>query len=109
MNQPVFALDLCCSDTQWIRDDGFKCPDVVGGVYHVTKRILSAASTENRPLLGLFAAQLRKCFGSTSVGVFWPPEEIIFAIESVQIKFERQDVGVWTANTTKAFNTEKKT
>ena len=108
VNQPVFALDLCCSDTQWIRDGGFKCPNVVGDVYHITKRILSAASVENRPSLGLFAAELRMCFGSTSVGVFWPPEKIISAIELVQIKFERPDVGVWTANTTKAFNTEKK-
>lgn len=56
VNQPVFALDLCCSDTQWIRDGDFKCPDVVGDVNHITKRILSAASLENRPLLGLFAA-----------------------------------------------------
>jgi hypothetical protein len=108
INQPVFALDLCCNDTLWLRNRGFTSPDVIGDVYHITKRILSAASLENRPSLGLFAADLRKCFGSTSVGIFWPAEKIISSIELVQLKYEKPDIGVWTANTTKAFNTEKK-
>ena len=107
-NQPVFALDLCCNDTQWLREGGFKNPIVIGDVYHITKRILSAASVENRTSVGLFAADLRKCFGSTSPGVFWPPEKIISAIELVKFKYEKPEVGVWTSNTTRAFATEKK-
>jgi hypothetical protein len=108
INQPVFALDLCCNDTQWLREGGFANPDVIGDVYHTTKRILSTASVENRTSLGLFASELRKCFGSTKLGVFWSAEKTILAIESVQRRFEKPEVGVWTANTTRAFNTEKK-
>ena len=107
-NQPVFALDLCCSDTQWLRDGGFKNPIVIGDVYHITKRILSTASVENRTSVGLFAADLRKCFGSTVPGVFWPADKIISAIEMVKLKYERPDVAVWTSKTTRAFETEKK-
>ena len=107
-NQPVFALDNCCTDTQWLRDGGFTTSDVVVDVYHITKRILGTASVENRSSFGLFASELRKCFGSTKVGVFWSPEKIISAINSVRSKFQSPDIGVWTANTTKAFETEKK-
>ena len=106
INQPVFALDLCCNDTQWLREGGFTNPDVIGDVYHITKRILSAASVENKTSLGFFASELRKCFGSSRLGVFWPAKKIILAIELLQLKF--QEVGVWAENTTRAFNTEKK-
>ena len=37
VNQPVFALDNCCTDTQWLKDGGFTNPEVVGDVYHITK------------------------------------------------------------------------
>ena len=107
-NQPVFALDLCCSDTQWLRDGGFKNPIVIGDVYYITKIILSTASIENRTSVGLFAADLRKCFGSTVPGVFWSADRIISAIEMVKLKYEKPDVGVWTSKTTRAFETEKK-
>ena len=108
INQPVFALDNCCTDKQWLRDGGFHNPEVVGDVYHIAKRIIGTANVENRTSLGLFAAELRKCFGSTLPGVFWQPEKIISSIESVKLKFETREVGVRTKNTTKAFNTEKK-
>ena len=107
-NQPVFALDLCCSDTQWLRDGGFKNPIVIGDVYHITKRILSTASVENRTSVGLFAADLRKCFGSIIPGIFWPADKIISAIEKVKLKYEKSDVGVWTSRTTIAFEVKKK-
>ena len=110
INQPVFALDLCCNDTQWLSEGGFANPDVIGDVYHIiTKKILSTASVVNRTSLGLFASELRKCFGSTKLGVFWSAEKTILAVESVQRRFEKPEVGVWTANTTRAFNTEKNT
>lgn len=75
--QPVFALDFYCNDTQWLREGGFKNPIVIGDVYHITKRIMSAVSVENRTSHGLFAADLRKCFGSTTPGVFWPQKNYI--------------------------------
>ena len=108
VNQPVFALDNCCTDTQWLEDGGFTNPEVVGDAYHITKRILSTASAENRTSLGLFACELRKCFGSTLPGIFWPARKIISSIEAVKLKFEAPGIGVWTQNTTKAFKTEVK-
>lgn len=101
VNQPVFALDNCCTDTQWLEDGGFTNPEVVGDVYHITKRILS-----NRTSLGLFACELRKCFGSTLPGIFWLATKIISSIEAIKLKFEAPGIGEWTQNTTKAFKTE---
>ena len=95
IKQPVFALDLCCNDTQWLKKSGFKSPHVVGDVYHITKRILCAASLDDKPLLALFASDLRKCFDSSSLGIFWPAEAIIPAIELVQLKYEKPGVGVF--------------
>ena len=96
-NLPCFVSDLCCNDRGAITMAGFSpLTAVVGDVFHVTKRILSSASTSNRPAFGQFAADLRKCFGSTSPGIFWPGEKILLAIEEVRKRYEAEDMQVWT-------------
>ena len=77
-------------------------------MFHITKRILTASSSDNKAVFGHFASELRKCFGSTALGIFWPGKQIIEAIESVKARFEKPEIKVWNANTTKAFEIEKK-
>ena len=106
-HDPVFALDNCCTDKKWLEDGGFIKPFVVGDVYHISKRIISTISTDKKTLLGFFASEMRKCFGSTKPGVFWPPEQIISAIEKVEIKYQKEDLALWTEATTRCFENEK--
>lgn len=106
-NDPVFALDNCCTDRKWLEDGGFDNPFIVGDVYHISKRIITTVSSENRALLGFFASDLRKCFGSSKPGVFWPAEKIISAVERVKVKYQEENVALWTEGTTKCFENEK--
>lgn len=106
-HDPVFALDNCCTDKLWLKGGGFKNPTVVGDVFHISKRIINAVSSEKKTLLGYFACELRKCFGSSKPGVFWRGEDIILAIEKVKDKYQREDIALWTEATTRCFENEK--
>ena len=107
-HDPVFALDNCCTDTMWLKEGGFIEPTIVGDVYHISKRIITTVSSEKKSLLGFFASDLRNCFGSSTPGVFWPGDKIISAIEAVKLKYEREDIALWSNKTTKCFENEKK-
>ena len=108
-NLPCFSFDLCCSDRAVIDGAKFHADTTdVGDVYHITKRILFAARSENRAMFSYFAAELRKCFGSTSMGVFWQADRIIAAIDELKTRYEKPDVGVWNETTTRAYENEKK-
>jgi hypothetical protein len=98
----VFALDNCCTDTMCLKEGGFIEPTVIGDVYHI-----STVTSEKKSLVGFFASDLRKCFGSRKPGVFWLGEKIISAIEQVKAKYQRGDIALWNSATTKCFENEK--
>lgn len=108
-NLPCFVSDLCCNDRAAITLAGFSpLTAVIGDVFHITKRILTSASTLNRPAFGQFAADLRKCFGSTSPGIFWAGEKILLAIYEVKKRYATDEIKVWTQSTTETLEVEKK-
>ena len=90
----------------WLKEGRFIEPIIVGDVYHISKRVITTVSSEKKPLLGFFASDLRKCFGSSTPGVLWLGEKIMSAIEAVKLKYEREDIALWRNKITMSFENE---
>jgi hypothetical protein len=102
---PLMFSDKCCDDTQCLKDGGFKDPIVLGDVYHITKRIIDAMNKANWTPYWMCIRDLRMCFGSDELGVFWDGEKIIAKIEALMEIYI--PTGAWTSATTAKFEIQK--
>jgi hypothetical protein len=102
---PIIVSDLCCKDKQCFEDGGFKDFIMLGDVYHITKRIIDALCKDVLTIYFMCIKDLRGCFGSDELGVFWDGEKIIAKIEALKEVYI--PTGAWTNATTAKFEIEK--
>jgi hypothetical protein len=102
---PIIFSDLCCKDKKCFEDGGFKDFIMLGDIYHITKRIIDTLCKDFFTYFCMCIKDLRFCFGSDELGVFWDGEKIIAKIEALKEVYI--PTGTWTPATTAKFEIEK--
>jgi hypothetical protein len=102
---PIIVSDLCCKDRKCFEEGGFKDFTMLGDVYHITKRIIDTLCKDSFTVFCMCIKDLRSCFGSDELGVFWDSEKIILQIEALKDVYI--PTGTWTPATTTKFEIEK--
>jgi hypothetical protein len=106
----VISSDLCCQGKGWITNSGFHEDDLLFLLdsHHFLDRLYRALNRENRTFLGTACSDLSKCIAQTIPGRVPAPDDIIEAIDRVKAKYSALIPPVWTADTTKTYEVNKK-
>ena len=98
---PLWILDRCCDDEQFLLDAGWVEPDINGDNHHFQKRIVSTVSvpqTHSKLSIQGFKAGVADAFASLQgqQGIFPPPATILTKLQALKEKYSDT---LWNKNT----------